>query len=79
MRPPRALPTNKLFFLFNTTRFISRSETLCRLPDYAAWFAQVPVLLDFSNSVMRHNSYGLFRLASMPGKERRHEQNHLGR
>ena len=28
VRPPRGLPTNKEFFLFNTTRFISRSLAL---------------------------------------------------
>jgi hypothetical protein len=35
VRPPRGLPTNKEFLRFNTTRFISRSLVLCRLPDYA--------------------------------------------
>jgi len=42
--PPRSLPTKRLFFLLITTRFISRSLTLCRLPDYAAWLVRGAVL-----------------------------------
>jgi hypothetical protein len=36
VRPPRGLPTKREFFRFNTIRFISRSLTECRVPDYAA-------------------------------------------
>src|SRR5580693_2833940 len=75
VRPPRGLPTKREFFLFNTTRFISRSLALCRLLDYAARMILRAFLSTFRWSVTRHNSYGLFRLASMPDpdRERSHE------
>ena len=36
VRPPRGLPTKREFLRLRTTRFISRSLTECRVPDYAA-------------------------------------------
>jgi hypothetical protein len=32
VRPPRALPTKRLFFRVSTTRFISLSDTLLCVP-----------------------------------------------